>query len=136
MQEFQVISLDRVVESKTNPRRTFRGMEELTESVRAHGVLVPLLVRLVNGDFEIVAGARRYRAAQAAKLPEIPVRVKELGDDEALELQVIENCQREDVHPNCHEAMGARAKGRQGAPNLDGIPLQPADAGREEAAAE
>jgi len=123
MEEFQIVSLSRVVESGTNPRRTFKNMDELAASVKAHGVLVPILVRPVNGhldgqsrnalairgtaapDFEIVAGARRYRAAQSAGLPDIPVRIREMTDDEALELQVIENSQREDVHP-MEEALG------------------------------
>jgi ParB family chromosome partitioning protein len=123
MEEFRIVPIGQVVESSTNPRRNFKGMEELTESVRLHGVLVPLLVRPVNGrldgqskiclairctevpDFEIIAGARRYRAARAAGIAEIPVRVKELGDTEALELQVVENLQREDVHP-LEEAIG------------------------------
>jgi ParB family chromosome partitioning protein len=126
MEEFQIVLLSKVVESSTNPRRSFRGMEELTESVRKHGVLVPLLVRPVNGhldaqsknsmairgtaapDFEIIAGARRYRAAKSAGIPEIPVRVKDIGETEALELQICENLQREDVHP-LEEAIGYRA---------------------------
>jgi len=125
MEEFQIVPLSQVTESSTNPRRRFseQGMQDLTDSVRKHGVLVPLLVRPIGGDldaaslnamairgtehkaFEIIAGARRYRAAIAAELREIPVRVKEIGDSEALELQIIENSQREDVHP-LEEAMG------------------------------
>jgi len=126
VEEFQILPIDQIVESKTNPRRTFRGMEELVASVRQHGVLVPLLVRPVpissgekigralgidpdvtaaNGHYEIVAGARRFRAAREAGLAEIPVRVKDLGDGEALELQIVENLCREDVHP-LEEALG------------------------------
>ena len=100
-QEFQIVPIDNVVESSTNPRRRFsqQGMQDLTDSVRKHGVLVPLLVRPINGHFEIIAGARRFRAAKAAELEELPVRVKEIGDSEALELQILENLQREDIHP-------------------------------------
>jgi ParB family chromosome partitioning protein len=123
MEEFQIVGLSRIAESSTNPRRSFTGMAELTASVQAHGVLVPILVRPVNGhvdaqsrnalairgtdtpDFEIVAGARRFRAAEAAGLADIPVRIREMTDDEALELQVVENLQREDVHP-MEEALG------------------------------
>lgn len=106
-EEFQIAPLNQVVESPNNPRRHFseKGMEELTDSVRRHGVLVPLLVRPVNGHFEIIAGARRYRAARAAELASLPVRIKEIGDNEALELQILENLQREDVHP-LEEALG------------------------------
>jgi ParB family chromosome partitioning protein len=112
MEEFQIVPLKNIVESATNPRRSFRGMEELTESIRVHGVLVPLLVRPhTNGKgpaYEIIAGARRYRAAKECALKELPVRIREMGDSEALELQVIENLQREDVHP-LEEALGYQA---------------------------
>lgn len=106
-QEFQIVPIDNVVESSTNPRRRFsqQGMQDLTDSVRKHGVLVPLLVRPIDGHFEIIAGARRFRAAKAAELEELPVRVKEIGDSEALELQILENLQREDIHP-LEEAFG------------------------------
>ncbi len=124
--EFRNVPIEQVRESATNPRRNFKAMEELTASVMQHGVLVPLLVRPINGaldsqsknalairgthipSLEIIAGARRYRAARSAGLQEIPVRVKEIGDTEALEIQVIENIQREDVHP-LEEALGYQA---------------------------
>ncbi len=107
---FRTVPLDQVIESPANPRRHFdeRGLAELTASVQEKGVLVPLLVRPVNGHFEIVAGARRRRAAAAAGLAEVPVLVRELNDDQALEAAVIENLQREDVHP-LEEASGYRA---------------------------
>jgi ParB/RepB/Spo0J family partition protein len=95
------IPLDRIAPSKTNPRKTFTqaALDELTDSVRQHGILQPVLVRPMPGDrYELVAGERRYRAAIAAGLAEIPALVRELGDAEALELQVIENLQREDLH--------------------------------------
>jgi len=114
--EFRTVALAELVESETNPRRhcSERGMEELRESVNERGVLVPLLCRRLSGKgkragkLEIVAGSRRFRAAQAAGLEEIPVRVMELTDDQVLELQLIENLQREDVHP-LDEATGYRA---------------------------
>ena len=80
----------------------------MAESIRSKGVLSPLLARRVNGHFEIVSGARRYRAAQRAGVPEIPVRVVDLTDAEAMEAQIIENIQRADVHP-FEEAQGFRA---------------------------
>ncbi len=106
---FKVIPLDNVKPSKENYRTIFRkvSMEELTASVKSKGVLQPILVRPVkgNGSFEIVAGHRRFMAATDAGLGEIPAMVKELSDVEALEIQVIENSQREDPNP-MEEARG------------------------------
>ncbi|MGH9734680.1 MAG: ParB/RepB/Spo0J family partition protein, partial [Candidatus Acidiferrales bacterium] len=111
---FQLVPLARLVESKTNPRRHFAGLDELTASVKQHGVLTPLLVRKSqwhrideeeSSELEIIAGARRYRAAKAAKLEAVPVRIMELTDQQALEFQVIENLQRAEVHP-LDEAIG------------------------------
>ncbi|MBB6320543.1 ParB/RepB/Spo0J family partition protein [Paraburkholderia tropica] len=91
--------------SLTNPRKRFPETEqaELTASVRKHGVLQPLLVRPWPDDetglFEIVAGERRFRAANTAGLAEIPVLVRELTDDEVLHIQIVENLQRKDLHP-------------------------------------
>lgn len=103
----QIVALDKIVESKTNPRRHFdeRTIKELSESIKAKGLINPLLVRPQNGKFEIVAGARRFRASKLAELKELPVFVRQLSDEEALEIQVIENLQREDVHP-LDEAIG------------------------------
>lgn len=90
-------------ESRTNPRKHFdkRSLDELAESIRDRGVLQPLLVRpLGNGDalgIEIVAGARRYRASILAGLSEVPVVVRELSDDDAEVIQLIENGQRQDL---------------------------------------
>src|SRR5580698_6792826 len=79
------------------------------ESIRSQGVLSPLLVRpLTDQSFEIVAGARRYRAAQIAEAPTVPVHIATLTDAEALEAQLIENLQRRDVHP-MEEAQGFKA---------------------------
>src|SRR5271168_2845532 len=110
LQEYLNVPLEELVESSTNPRKTFddERLEELAESIRSKGVLSPLLTRRVNGHFEIVAGARRYRAAQRAGLPEVPVRIVALTDAEALETQIVENIQRADVHP-FEEAQGFRA---------------------------
>lgn len=117
----QLIPLDRLVPSRTNPRKHFdkAALDELTESVRKHGVLQPVLVRpfIVSAplnktagdpDFILVAGERRLRAAKAAGLASIPAVVRELSTDEALELQVVENLQRADLHP-LEEAEGYEA---------------------------
>jgi ParB family chromosome partitioning protein len=108
--EYVNVPLRELVESPTNPRKTFddERLEELTDSIRSRGVLSPLLARKVNGHFEIVSGARRYRAAQRAGLQEVPVRIVAPNDEEALETQLIENIQRADVHP-FEEAQGFRA---------------------------
>lgn len=84
------------------PRRYFdpNKLEQLVLSVKEHGILEPLLVRpLQQGDYELVAGERRYRAAQTAGLAEVPVVIRELSDEEALQLALIENLQREDLNP-------------------------------------
>jgi ParB family chromosome partitioning protein len=108
--EYLNIPIVELTESSTNPRKVFdeERLEELAGSIRSKGVLSPLLVRRINGHFEIVTGARRYRAAQRAGLDEIPVRIGAFTDEEALEIQIIENIQRADVHP-FEEAQGFRA---------------------------
>src|SRR5580692_1830956 len=109
--EYRDLPLAVLTESRTNPRRIFEdnALKELAESIRTQGVLSPLLVRPLNElGFEIVAGARRYRAAQMAEVPTVPVRIVNLTDAEALEAQLIENLQRRDVHP-MEEAQGFRA---------------------------
>lgn len=100
--EYRNLPVGQLQESSTNPRRRFdeRGLAELAESFQAQGVLQPLLVREVEGSkFEVVAGARRLRAARIAELEEVPVRVVTLSDAACAEAQLVENIQREDVHP-------------------------------------
>ena len=110
LQEYLSVAIAELTESSTNPRKVFdeERLEELAESIRTKGVLSPLLTRSVNGHFEIVSGARRYRAAQRAGLSEVPVRIAVLSDEEALETQIVENVLRADVHP-FEEAQGFRA---------------------------
>ena len=107
---FHRIPIGQLRESATNPRKTFEkeALQELTDSVRQRGVLQPILVRpIAGGLFEIVAGARRYRASKAAGLADVPAIVQELDDRATLEVQVIENLQRADLHP-MEEARGYR----------------------------
>jgi ParB family transcriptional regulator, chromosome partitioning protein len=109
--EYRDLPLAVLTESATNPRRIFEdaALKELAESIRSQGVLSPLLVRpLTDQSFEIVAGARRYRAAKIAEARTVPVRIVHLTDAEVLEAQLIENLQRENVHP-LEEAQGFRA---------------------------
>jgi len=104
---FQYIAIDTIHESSTNPRRTFEQgkLQELAESIRQHGLIQPLTVRPNVGGFEIVAGARRFRASQLAELFSVPARIVEIDDAQALEWQLVENSQRVDVHPY-EEAQG------------------------------
>ncbi|HLR46108.1 MAG TPA: ParB/RepB/Spo0J family partition protein, partial [Deinococcales bacterium] len=87
--------------SATQPRKTFdpEALAELTESIREKGVLQPILVRPLADGYEIVAGERRFQAAREAGLETVPVTVRELNDQEALEIAIIENLQREDLNP-------------------------------------
>jgi len=104
------LPVDFIVPNRQNPRRDFDAgqLEELTNSIREKGVMQPLLVRPSATDpnlFEIIAGERRWRAAQRAGLHEVPVIVREVDDKEALELAIIENVQRADLNP-LEEAQG------------------------------
>lgn len=92
--EYRNVSLSLLTESKKNPRRTFDdvALQELASSIRAQGVLSPLLVRPLNErSFEIVAGARRYRAARLAEINSVPVRIVQLTDAQAIEMSIVEN---------------------------------------------
>lgn len=92
------------------PRKFFdeKGLSELADSISQHGVLQPLVVRpMSNGTYQLVAGERRWRAARIAGLSEVPVIIKELSDEETIEIAMIENLQREDLNP-LEEALGYR----------------------------
>src|SRR5437879_10773330 len=110
----QDIPLGKIRESKTNPRRFFdeAKLAEFADNIRQYGVLQPILLRPLPegeaGTYELVSGTRRYRASKLAKRESIPATVRELTDAQALELQVIENVQRVDVHP-LEEAQGYAA---------------------------
>jgi len=109
--EYRNLPLLSLTESATNPRRSFNeaALSELAASIRSQGVLSPLLVRPVSQNtYEIVAGARRYRAAQRGGVEHVPVRIVELTDAQALETSIVENLQRRDVHP-LDEAQGFAA---------------------------
>lgn len=105
--EFQYIPIDQIFESTTNPRQTFdqKKLEELAESIGKHGLIQPIVVRPKDNRFEIVAGARRFRAGQIAEKFSLPAHIKELTDAQAMEWQLVENSQRVDVHPY-EEAQG------------------------------
>ncbi|HBO69159.1 MAG TPA: chromosome partitioning protein ParB [Deltaproteobacteria bacterium] len=98
--EFLRIPVTRILAGGNQPRRTFSPEElsNLVESVREKGILQPVLVRPAEGGYELVAGERRLRAAQAAGVETIPAIVKKLSDRESLEAAVVENVQREDLN--------------------------------------
>lgn len=95
------VSVKALFPSPTNPRKKFdqEKLDELTASVQEKGILSPLLVRKVKSKYEVVAGERRYRAAIAADLAEVPCLVRELTDEDVLEMQLVENLQRDDLDP-------------------------------------
>lgn len=102
------ISVERLTPGKFQPRRQFNddAIAQLADSIAVHGILQPIVVRPLSGNiaapnsvFEIIAGERRWRAAQKAQLHEVPVIIRELDDQQALEFGLIENLQREDLNP-------------------------------------
>ena len=109
--EYRNLPVAALVESATNPRRRFNeeNLQELANSLQSQGILAPLLVReLEENKYEVIAGARRLRAARIAALESVPVRIVQLSDAAAIEAQCVENLQREDIHP-LEEALGFRA---------------------------
>ena len=102
------LSLEDIEPNKNQPRKSFDtiSISELAESVKQHGILQPLIVRKTeNNKYEIVAGERRWRACKIAGLTDIPVIIKDISDNEAMELALIENLQRENLNV-IEEAMG------------------------------
>ena len=98
----RTVPIESLVPNRFQPRDFFdpEELQALTQSMRENGILMPILVRHVGDDnsrFEIVAGERRWRAAQAAQLHEVPIIVKELDDRQSLEVALIENVQRQDL---------------------------------------
>jgi ParB family transcriptional regulator, chromosome partitioning protein len=108
-----------------NPRRNFveTELDELAASMRDRGIIQPIVVRPVRGtkdSYEIIAGERRWRAAQRAGLHEVPIVPLDVSDDEALQLAIIENVQRTDLNP-LEEAAGYQALANEFGHNQDGI---------------
>jgi ParB family chromosome partitioning protein len=119
--EYRNLPVVQLQESPTNPRRRFdeHGLNELAASFKTQGVLQPLLVRELGPDqYEVVAGARRLRAAKLAELTEVPVRVVALSDGDCVVTQLIENIQREGVHP-MEEALAFETLLRLDEPHYD-----------------
>ena len=106
-EQVQRIPVTRIVPCPFQPRKDFTedSIKELADSIKEQGILQPLIVRARNGSFELIAGERRWRAAQIAGLTELPVLVREADDRKVLELALIENLQRENLNP-VEEALG------------------------------
>jgi len=116
--EYRDVPVTALMESSSNPRKRFdeTSLSELAASFKTQGVLAPLLVReLDESKYEVIAGARRLRAAKIAELKNVPVRIVQLSDAEAVEAQCVENLQREDIHP-LEEALGFKSLLELGAP--------------------
>src|SRR2546429_8724448 len=115
-EKIQRVSLYSITPSPLQPRKDFGAdaLSELVESIRQHGIIQPLIVRAIDGRHELIAGERRWRAAQEAGLNEVPVIIRSASDLEVLELSLIENLQRTDLNP-IEEAQGyARLAGEFG----------------------
>jgi ParB family chromosome partitioning protein len=95
------IDIDLLDPSPYQPRTRFAeaGIEELAQSIRASGIIQPLVVRKIGSRYQLIAGERRWRAAQRAQLLRVPVVLREVSDEQALELTLVENIQREDLNP-------------------------------------
>lgn len=114
METYKELQLEQIKVSPLNPRKHFNQekMKELAASVKEKGILQPLLVRPVNNHFELVCGERRFKAAGMISLDKVPAVIRHLDDGQVIEIQTIENLQREDVHP-MEEAEGYFALSRR-----------------------
>jgi ParB family chromosome partitioning protein len=95
------IDIDLIDPSPYQPRTRFAeaGIEELAQSIRSSGIIQPLVARKIGSRFQLIAGERRWRASQRAQLLRVPVVLREVSDEQALELTLVENIQREDLNP-------------------------------------
>jgi len=115
-EKIQRVRLASIVPSPLQPRKDFARdvLEELVQSIRQHGIIQPLVVRDIGGRHELIAGERRWRAAQEAGLTEVPVITRVATDLEVLELSLIENLQRADLNPIEEAQAYARLAGEFG----------------------
>ena len=105
------LKISEIEPNRSQPRKEFdeKALTELAESIKEHGLIQPILVRpLIGGGYQIVAGERRYRACRMAGLTQVPVTIRELTDEETMELALIENLQRENLNP-LEEALGYKS---------------------------
>jgi ParB family transcriptional regulator, chromosome partitioning protein len=96
---FLLLDVDRIAPSPFQPRTDFTGLEGLVESIRENGIVQPVVVRQEGEKYELIAGERRWRAAQLAGVMKIPAVVRTVGEDRILELALVENIQRKDLNP-------------------------------------
>jgi ParB family chromosome partitioning protein len=94
-----MLDVDRIQPSQYQPRTDFGGLEGLVESIRENGIVQPVVVRQEGERYELIAGERRWRAAQLAGMMRIPAVVRKVGQEQVLELALIENIQRKDLNP-------------------------------------
>ena len=92
------VPIEKILANQMQPRRDMGDLSELTDSIRENGIIEPVIVRPKNGNFEIIAGERRFRAAREAGMHEIPCIEHDIPDNEALEISIIENIQRKDLN--------------------------------------
>jgi ParB family chromosome partitioning protein len=106
-EQIQQVRLTSIVPSPLQPRKNFapEALQELVDSIRQHGIIQPLIVRRQDGRHELIAGERRWRAAQEVGLSQVPVIIRAATDLEVLEISLIENLQRSDLNP-IEEAQG------------------------------
>jgi ParB family chromosome partitioning protein len=99
--DYMLCPLERIAPDPNQPRQHFddEALDGLCQSMREHGVIQPLVVRQVGEDYVLIAGERRYRAAKRIGLETVPVVIRDVSDDETLELALIENLQRQDLNP-------------------------------------
>lgn len=101
-EELRLLPIEWLQAGRYQPRREFskEALEDLANSIRTQGIINPIVVRLISENrYEIIAGERRWRAAQLANLNEVPVLIKEISDETALAISLIENIQRQDLNP-------------------------------------
>src|SRR5207244_13157710 len=94
-------AIDSIDPNPLQPRKLFQNerLEELAQSIRANGIIQPLVVRKAGDRYQLVAGERRWRAARIAGIQEVPIVIREIPDERLLEMTLIENIQREDLNP-------------------------------------
>lgn len=115
-EKVQLVDLSTIVPSPLQPRKEFsaEALQELIASIQQHGIIQPLIVRMVQGQYELIAGERRWRAAREMGLTQAPVIVRAASDLEVLELSLIENLQRADLNPIEEAQAYARLAGEFG----------------------
>ncbi|WP_153733039.1 ParB/RepB/Spo0J family partition protein [Sporosarcina obsidiansis] len=101
LEKVELLRLNSITENPYQPRKEFddASLLELSESIKEHGVLQPIIVRKVGTQYEIVVGERRFRASKLAGKKEVPAVVRELTDEQSMEMAILENLQREDLTP-------------------------------------